>query len=116
MYKLLLTIAFAAAMVVVAAQKANAVEIVGLKNFKTSKTGVAPNVTKTEVAALWASNKPACIKDGSKVLAVNKAFASANLGSRDCSSGAKTLAKHKKLGLKVWVIQAYQLPSEMLKR
>lgn len=96
--------------------QASAIEIVGLKDMRTKTTGTAPDVTKAEVVALWKSKKPACIKDGSKVLAVNAAFANANLGSRDCSSGEKTLAKHKKLGIRVYVIQAYQLPADMLKK
>lgn len=112
--KLLLTMAVIAATVV--AFNANAIEIVGLKDHRAKTTGVKPSVSKSELVALWASKNAACIKDGSKVLAVNNAFAAANLGTRDCSNGEKTLAKHAKLGIKVFVIQAYQLPASMLKK
>ena len=112
----LFILALATIAAVVAFNSAQAVEIVGLKDHRTKSTGVRPSVTKPELVALWNSERPACIKDGSKVLAVNAAFSKANLGSRDCSEGEKTLAKHGKLNIRVYVVQAYQLPANMLKK
>jgi len=112
--KLLLPLAIFAVLLVVGANKANALTVKGLKDHRTKVTGIAPDISKADVATLWASSVPACIKDGAKVLTVNAAFQKANLGYRDCSSGEKTLAKHRKLGIRVAVIQAYQLPANML--
>jgi hypothetical protein len=114
MKTLLLTLALVATVAVTV--NAHATSLVGLRDFRTKTTGVKPDISTEEVKALWASDKPACIKDGGKVLAVNKAFQSANLGFRDCSSGEKTIAKHRKLGITVYVIAAYQLPASMLKK
>jgi len=93
----------------------HAVEVVGLKNFKTVKSGTLPDLTASEVRAMWASSNPACIKDGGRVLAVNQAFNKSGFKSSQCASSEAKKKMHRKLGITVYVIKAYQLPKELLK-
>jgi len=90
---------------------ASAIELLSYKNTNT-------NVSKISEASLntvWASTTPACIKDGSKLLGVNKAFKSKNLGYRDCSSSDKAREKQRMLGYKVVKINFTELPDSVAK-
>lgn len=90
---------------------ASAIELLSYKNTNT-------NVSKISEAALstvWESGTPACIKDGSKLLGVNKAFKAKNLGYRDCSSSDKAREKQRMLGYKVVKINFTELPDTVAK-
>lgn len=67
------------------------------------------------IEKLWSSNEPTCLKDGSTLLGVNKAFKSKSLKYADCSNG-KVTRKHKALGYKVNVIKLDQLSDKMIQQ
>lgn len=85
-----------------------------LNAYKDSSTGDVI-LSDSSVEAAWASTAPACLKDGSKILGVNKAFKSMTLGYRDCSNGKAALRKHKALGFKVTVIKLAELSDAKIK-
>ncbi len=113
--KLLLTLAMFAVLLVIGAQKANAQQLVGLKNYRTTGKTSTVQLTEEEAKTLWASNVPVCVKNGSKLLGTNQAFEKLGLGYSDCSNGADTKLVHEKRGFKVIVIKAASLPASMLK-
>lgn len=75
------------------------------------------NVTLSDksVEDAWNTNAPACLKDGSKILGVNKVFKSMGLGYRDCSQGVAAKRKHKALGYSVTVIKLSELSDAKIK-
>lgn len=81
------------------------------------KDGSSNTVTLSDsaVESAWASNTPACLKDGSKILGVNKEFKNKGLGYRDCSNGEAATRKHKALGYKVTVIKLAELSDNMIR-
>lgn len=106
---------FAVAIALVGLVAATQCQAQGLTDYRSKTTGLKPSLSKSDVSKLWAMDKPACVKDGGSVKAANAAFVKAGLKTRDCSQGEKTLAKHAKLGIKVYVIACYQLPSDMVR-
>lgn len=85
-----------------------------LQAYKDTSTN---NVTLSDssVESVWASNAPACLKDGSKILGVNKAFKASRLGYRDCSNGEAAKRKHNALGFKVTVIKLAELSDNKIR-
>jgi hypothetical protein len=81
------------------------------------KDGTTSTVTLADasVESAFASNTPVCLKDGSKILGVNKEFKAKGLGYRDCSNGAAAVRKHKALGYKVTVIKLAELSDTMIR-
>lgn len=86
-----------------------------LQAYKDSSTNDVV-LTDASVEKVWSTNEPACLKDGSKILGVNKTFKSLGLGYRDCSNGKAALRKHKALGYKVTVIKLAELSDSMIKQ
>lgn len=78
-------------------------------------TSNAITITDSSFETVFAANSPACLKDGSKILGVNKAFKSMGLGYRDCSNGVANLRKSKALGYKVTVIKLAELSDKKIK-
>jgi hypothetical protein len=62
----------------------------------------------------WAAG-PACLKDGSRIIGVNKLFKEKGLGYRDCSNG-KVVRKHKALGYSVAVLKLEELSDVKIKQ
>lgn len=104
MFKLFITC------LVVLSFQANALELFNYKKASKMKT-----YTKAQVEQVWASNVPACLKDGSKLLGVNKAYKTAGLGYRDCSTSENAIKKQELTGVKVNVIKLTELPSDIAK-
>lgn len=73
-------------------------------------------LSDSEVEALWASNKAVCLKDGSSLIGVNKAFNDASLKSRDCSASESAQIKAKALGHEVVVVKLSQLSPSKIKQ
>ena len=71
--------------------------------------------TKQTLNTLWKSSQPACIKDGAKLIGVNKAYMKNDLGYRDCSSSKSRKKVHKALGFSVVVIKLHELPTELIR-
>lgn len=94
------------------ATNAQAIELLSYKDTDTGLT----TYTKETVTKAWSANQPACIKNGAKLLGVNKAFRAARLGYRDCSKSAKRAKVHKALGIKVTVFGLSELPADMIKQ
>ena len=84
------------------------VSAIELQAYKDTSTGDV-TISDSAVESTWSSNTPACLKDGSKILGVNKVFKSMRLGYRDCSNGNAAMKKHKALGYKVTVIKLAEL-------
>lgn len=82
------------------------------------KDGSSEGITLSDasVESAWASNTPACLKDGSKILGVNREFKAKGLGYRDCSMGEGATRKHKALGYKVTVIKLSELSDGMIRK
>lgn len=89
---------------------ANAIE---LYNYKSSSSNKIVKMTENQVTKIWGSDTPACIKDGAKLLGVNKAFRAKGLGYRDCSSSEKAQEKQRMLGYKVEKIDFTSLPDSV---
>ena len=86
-----------------------------LQAYKDGETnGVILNDSSVE--QVFPSNTPVCLKDGSKILGVNKEFKKLALGYRDCSNGISATRKHKALGYKVTVIKLAELSDNMIKQ
>lgn len=81
------------------------------------KDGSSNTVTLSDssVEQVWASSTPACLKDGSKILGVNKEFKNKGLGYRDCSNGQAAIRKHKALGYNVTVIKLAELSDQKIR-
>jgi hypothetical protein len=85
-----------------------------LLSYKDTNTGVTV-ISRQAVESAWASNEPACLKEGAKIVGVNNAFRSNNLGYRDCSNSAKRKRIHQAMAIKVNVFKLSELPTEMIK-
>lgn len=96
---------------IVATFNANAIELLG---YKDSNSG-AIVISKQTIETAWSSDQPACLKEGAKLLGVNKAFKKARLGYRDCSNSVKRKRIHKAQGIEVTVFKLSELPTEMIK-
>lgn len=66
-------------------------------------------IVDSELETLWASNTPACLKDGSRLMGVNKAFRARKLKYGDCSSSDNAKEKQRLLGYEVAVVKFTQL-------
>jgi hypothetical protein len=107
MFKSLTVVLFALSML-----NAHALELLSHKSTST-------NVVKLDAATVekvWASNAPACLKDGSKLMGVNKAFRAKGLKYADCSSSANAKEKQRMLGYEVVVIRFTELPDAMARQ
>lgn len=91
------------------------VHAIELQAYKDSATQVV-TLSDAAVEKAWALNAPACMKDGSRILGVNKSFKSLGLGYRDCSNGIAAARKHKALGYKVTVIKLAELSDNMIRQ
>lgn len=85
-----------------------------LHSYKSNVATV--NYTDAQVESMWTSKTPACIKDGSKIIGVNQAFKTANLGYRDCSSSKNALRKQELTGVAVKVFKVTELSSKLAKQ
>lgn len=89
---------------------------INLYNYKDSSSNIT-KLSKEQVEQIWSSTSvAACIKDGAKLLGVNKTFKDLKLGYRDCSSSDKAKEKQKMLGYKVEVIAFTSLPADIAKQ
>lgn len=86
-----------------------------LLNYKNTSTGTT-TYTRETLESVWSSQTPACIKDGAKIIGVNKAFKSMNLGFRDCSQSPNRQKIHKALGFKLAYFRLSELPMDMIKK
>lgn len=86
----------------------NTVSAMEMLSYK-STTSNTVTLADSAVESAWSANTPACLKDGSKILGVNKAFKEMALGYRDCSQGDGAVKKHKALGFSVTVIKLAEL-------
>lgn len=89
----------------------NAIELLSHKNTSTNVVKIA----RDQVESVWASETPACIKDGSKLLGVNKAFRSKGLKYADCSASDKAREKQRMLGYEVVKFDFTSLPDDLAK-
>jgi hypothetical protein len=90
---------------------ANAIELHAYKDTATNNV----TLSDSSVEQVWSSNTPACLKDGSKILGVNKTFKEKRLGYRDCSNGVAATRKASALGYKVTVIKLSELSDKKIK-
>lgn len=69
----------------------------------------------TEIESLWSSSKAVCLKDGAKIIGVNRKFKEMRLGYRDCSNGEAAERKAKALGYEVIVVKLAELSDNKIK-
>jgi hypothetical protein len=86
-----------------------------LYNYKDSAT-TSKVISAETIETAFKSNTPACLKEGAKLLGVNKAFKDAGLGYRDCSNSASRKRIHKAQGFTVSVFKLSELPIDMIKK
>lgn len=91
---------------------AQAIELLA---YKSTSTKIV-KLDDSAVEKAWASATPACLKDGSKLIGVNKAFRAKNLGYRDCSSSDSAREKQRMLGYEVTVIKFTELSDAMARK
>lgn len=91
------------------------VHAIELRAYKSTTSRVV-TIDDASLEKLWASNQPACLKDGSKIMGVNKAFTDKRLGYRDCSKGVGATKKHNALGFSVAVVSVSELSDSMIKK
>lgn len=92
-------------------QPVHAIELLSYKDTATNTTVIS----KQAVESAWASSSPVCLKEGAKLIGVNKAFKAARLGYRDCSNSPKRARIHKAQGISVTVFKLSELPMDMIK-
>jgi hypothetical protein len=85
-----------------------------LYNYKDGQTATT-TMNKATLEKLWQSAQPTCLKDGAKLLGVNKAFKDNGLGYRDCSSSKARKKIHSALGFTVNVVKLHELPVSMIR-
>ena len=86
-----------------------------LLSHKDTSTGTVKLDAKA-VETVWASNSPACLKDGSRLMGVNQAFRAAKLKYADCSVSPNAREKQRMLGYSVSVIRFTELPDSLAKQ
>lgn len=91
---------------------AMAIELLSHKNTSTGIT----KISDSEVEKVWASSTPACLKDGSKLMGVNKAYRAKGLKYSDCSSSDKAREKQRLLGFEVVKIDFVALSETMARK
>lgn len=89
-----------------------ALELLSHKSTGSSIVKIADSAVET----VWASSTPACLKDGSKLMGVNKAFRAKGLKYGDCSSSDNAKEKQRLLGYEVAVIRFVELSETMAKK
>lgn len=94
------------------ASNSHAIELLSTKNTSTNIT----KISDSEVEKVWASETPACLKDGSKMLGVNKAFLAKRLKYADCSTSDKAREKQRMLGFEVVKIDFVSLSDAKAKQ
>jgi hypothetical protein len=99
------------ALIAVLSMNANALE---LQAYKSTSSSIV-KISDASVNALWVSANPACLKDGSKILGVNKAFVSKRLGYRDCSASDTAKEKARMGNYTVTVVKFTELSDTMAK-
>lgn len=91
------------------------VQAIELLSYKTTSSSIV-KIDDSALEKAWASDSPACLKDGAKMLGVNKAFVARKLGYRDCSQSDSARAKHRALGIEVAVIKLAELSDAKIKQ
>ena len=86
-----------------------------LNAYKSTTTNIV-KIDDAAVEKVWAATQPACLKDGSKIIGVNKAFLSQKLGYRDCSSSDAAKEKARMMGYSVTVIKLVELSDAKAKQ
>lgn len=94
------------------ASQAMALDLLSHKSTSSNITKIADSALET----LWASATPACLKDGSRLMGVNKAFRAKGLKYGDCSSSDNAKEKQKMLGYEVAVVRFIELTPAMAKK
>ena len=79
-------------------------------------SGAITKVDQASFEKIWASNTPACIKDGGRVLKQNKAFAAKGLKKSECSDTPKAKAKQELLGYTVVKFSVETIPAQYAKQ
>ena len=102
---------FITCLMVVSINSAMALELFSYKKGKSTVT-----YTKAQIETMWASDTPACLKDGSRILGVNKAYQKAKLRYSDCSASENAQRKQELTGVSVNLIKLTQLPAEVAKQ
>lgn len=95
--------------------KIGTAEAIELMSYKDTNTGITV-VSEEQLNKVWDSNQPACLKDGSTLCGVNKAYRAKRLKYRDCSTSSKTRRKHKARGYEVTVFKLAELPEALIKK
>jgi hypothetical protein len=88
---------------------------ISLLSYKDTGSSIV-KIQDAEIERVWASNTPACLKDGSRIMGVNKAFRAKKLKYADCSSSDNAKEKQRLLGYEVAVIRFTQLSEGMAKK
>lgn len=91
------------------------VSAIELQSYKSTGSKIT-KIGDSELETLWASNKAVCLKDGARMLGVNKAYKAANLGYRDCSESDSARIKAEALGQEVVVVKLAQLSKAKIKQ
>ena len=92
-------------------------QAVTLHAYKSTSSKIV-KIQDSEVNKVFSDGyaSPACLKDGSKIIGVNKAFKAKTLGYRDCSTSDAAKAKQQALGYEVIVIKLEQLSPSLMKK
>ena len=106
MFKSIITLA-----VMVASLNSFAFEI---HSYKSTGSKLS-KINETSFNEAW-TKKAVCVKDGAKILGVNKAFKEAKFGYRDCSNSDATLEKHRLVGVETVVLKVVELPDSIAKK
>ena len=83
-------------------------------SIKASGSNIS-KIADSEVERVWKSETPACIKDGSRLLGVNKAYLAKHLKYADCSVTDKAREKQRMLGFSIVKIDFVSLSDSMAK-
>lgn len=92
--------------------KVHAIELLSHKSTSTGITKIADSALES----LWVSATPACLKDGSRLMGVNKAFKAKGLKYSDCSASDNAKEKQRLLGYEVAVVRFTDLSEAKAKQ
>ena len=72
-------------------------------------------MTDSSFTKLWNSDTAVCVKSGSKIMGVNKAYRANSLGYSDCSQSDAKKKEHKVAGIKVQYVKLSTLSPKIMK-
>lgn len=102
---------FLTCLVVLSFQSVYALDLLSYKNTGSSVTVLSESAVNTT----WNSNTPTCLKEGGRILGVNKAYKAKRLKYADCSTSDKRKRIHEAQGIEVVVFKLGELPMSMIK-